>query len=65
MIDLEQQNNLWKDWRLHSIVLVIVIISEVIGAHKIPLGMTSILLLPVVYAVLLGLAVYFTPLIKL
>lgn len=64
MIDLEQQNNLWKDWRLHSIVLVIVIISEVIGAHKIPLGMTSILLLPVVYAVLLGLAVYFTPLIK-
>ncbi len=61
---MEHSNTLWKDWRLHGIVLLIMIISEVIGAHKIPLGMTSILLLPVVYAVLLGLAVYFTPIIK-
>ena len=60
---MQQQNILWKDWRLHGIVLIIMIISEVIGAHKIPLGITSILLLPVVYAVLLGLGVYFTPII--
>ncbi|WP_210129152.1 DUF3100 domain-containing protein [Staphylococcus sp. GDY8P38P] len=60
---MQQQNILWKDWRLHGIVLIIMIISEVIGANKIPLGITSILLLPVVYAVLLGLGVYFTPII--
>jgi hypothetical protein len=61
---MENENKLWKDWRLHLLVLVIMVISEVIGAHKIPLGFSSILLLPVVYAVLLGLIAYFTPLVK-
>lgn len=61
---MKPKTSLWKDWRLHCIVFFIMIISEFIGTHKIPLGPTSLLLLPVVYAVLLGLAVYFTPIIK-
>ncbi|MCH4827235.1 DUF3100 domain-containing protein [Planococcus halocryophilus] len=55
---------LWKDWRLHVIVLGIVAITESIGIFKIPLGPGSILLLPMLYAVVIGLALYFTPLIN-
>ncbi|EGA89777.1 hypothetical protein GPDM_08935 [Planococcus donghaensis MPA1U2] len=55
---------LWKDWRLHVIVLGIVVITESIGIFKIPLGPGTILLLPMLYAVVIGLALYFTPLIN-
>lgn len=61
---MEQEHRLWKDWRLHGLVLGIVVICELIGPFKIPLGVTSILLLPVVYGVVLGLAAYFTPMVK-
>ncbi|ANU12441.1 DUF3100 domain-containing protein [Planococcus halocryophilus] len=55
---------LWKDWRLHVIVLGIVAVTESIGIFKIPLGPGTILLLPMLYAVVIGLALYFTPLIN-
>lgn len=61
---MEQEHRLWKDWRLHGLVLGIVVICELIGPFKIPLRVTSILLLPVVYGVVLGLAAYFTPMVK-
>ncbi|WP_084078032.1 DUF3100 domain-containing protein [Ureibacillus massiliensis] len=54
---------LWKDWRLHVLVLAIVIITELIGQHSIPVGVGIILLLPMLYAVIIGIAVYFTPLV--
>ncbi|RXT04571.1 DUF3100 domain-containing protein [Ammoniphilus sp. CFH 90114] len=60
----EQQKNLWKDWRLHGIVLIIVLFTEWIGTHKFSLGPGVILLLPMLYAILIGLALFFTPLIK-
>ena len=60
----EQALKLWKDWRLHVIVLAIVAITESIGIFSIPLGPGTILLLPMLYAVVIGLGLYFTPLIN-
>lgn len=60
----EQALKLWKDWRLHVIVLAIVVATESIGTFSIPLGPGTILLLPMLYAVIIGLALYFTPLVK-
>lgn len=61
---MNKQAQLWKDWRLHTLTFVIVLIAEGIGTHKFNLGPTSLLLMPVVYAVILGLIAYFTPLVK-
>lgn len=55
---------LWKDWRLHALVLIVVIITEVIGQFSIPVGPGVILLLPMLYALIIGLILYFTPLVK-
>ncbi|SFB02275.1 Protein of unknown function [Lentibacillus halodurans] len=60
----EQVINMWKDWRLHLIVFLIVIVTEFIGTHEISLGPGVILLLPMLYAVIIGISIYFTPLIK-
>lgn len=60
----EQALKLWKDWRLHVIVLAIVVLTESIGTFAIPLGPGTILLLPMLYAVIIGLALYFTPLVN-
>lgn len=59
-----ESKNLWKDWRIHLVVLGIVIFTELIGTHEIPLGAGVILLLPMLYAVIIGLTTYFTPLIN-
>lgn len=59
-----EPKGLWKDWRLHSVVLGIVILTELIGTHEIPIGPGVILLLPMLYAVVIGLGTYFTPLIS-
>lgn len=45
------------DWRLHASVLIITIISELIGVIKVPIGIGSILLLPLLYAFVLGLLI--------
>lgn len=60
----DQIQGLWKDWRIHVLVLGIVIVTELIGTHEIPLGPGVILLLPMLYAVIIGLALFFTPLVK-
>jgi len=54
---------LWKDWRLHLVVLAIVLVTEFIGQHRIPVGVGIILLLPMLYAVIIGIAIYFTPIV--
>ncbi|ALS79336.1 MULTISPECIES: DUF3100 domain-containing protein [Planococcus] len=59
----EQAFKLWKDWRLHVIVLAIVAVTESIGTFAIPVGPGTILLLPMLYAVVIGLGLYFTPLV--
>ncbi|ASK62451.1 hypothetical protein CFK37_09960 [Virgibacillus phasianinus] len=60
----EQALNLWKDWRLHVVVFAIVIVTEFIGTHEISIGPGVILLLPMLYAVIIGIGLFFTPLIK-
>ncbi len=45
------------DWRLHISVLIITIICEMIGVIAIPIGIGSILLLPLLYAFILGLII--------
>lgn len=52
----------WKDrmgvfLRLFGAVLVVIIVSELIGIIKIPLGPGSIVLLPMLYAVILGILI--------
>ncbi|MET3696904.1 hypothetical protein SAMN05877753_101519 [Bacillus oleivorans] len=59
-----QVQSLWKDWRVHALVLGIVLVTETIGIHQIPLGPGVILLLPMLYAVIIGVGLYFTPLVK-
>src|SRR5699024_10163226 len=63
----EEENaltNIWKDWRLHALVFIVVIITELIGTFSIPVGPGVILLLPMLYALILGLILYFTPAVK-
>ncbi|WP_273127760.1 DUF3100 domain-containing protein [Bacillus weihaiensis] len=60
----EVQKEMWKDWRLHAVVFLIVLVTEWIGIHQFSLGPGVILLLPMLYAILIGLGLYFTPIIK-
>ncbi|WP_010651347.1 DUF3100 domain-containing protein [Oceanobacillus massiliensis] len=60
----EQILGLWKDWRLHVLVLAIVMVTEFIGQQQITIGPGVILLLPMLYAVIIGIALFFTPLVK-
>ncbi len=45
------------DWRLHVSVLIITVISELIGVIVVPIGIGSILLLPLLYAFILGMLI--------
>ena len=45
------------DWRLHLSVLVITVIAELVGVIAVPIGIGSILLLPLLYAFVLGLLI--------
>ncbi len=58
------QTDLIKDWRLHAVVFLIVILTESIGIHEFAVGPGVIMLLPMLYAIVIGLGLYFTPIIK-
>src|SRR5690625_305572 len=60
----DQIQMLWKDWRVHILVLSIVIVTEIIGTHEFSIGPGLVLLLPMLYAVIIGVALFFTPLVK-
>ncbi|MCA0991063.1 DUF3100 domain-containing protein [Alkalihalobacillus hwajinpoensis] len=55
---------IWKDWRLHLLVFGIVALTEWIGVFQFTVGPGVILLLPMLYAMLIGLGLFFTPVIK-
>ncbi|MFC3040802.1 DUF3100 domain-containing protein [Virgibacillus xinjiangensis] len=55
---------LWKDWRLHLLVLVTVIVTELVGTFSFSVGPGVVMLLPMLYALIIGLLLYFTPLVK-
>ena len=54
---MESTKDILLDWRLHASVLVITIIAEAIGVIAVPIGIGSILLLPLLYAFVMGLAI--------
>ncbi|RMC37976.1 DUF3100 domain-containing protein [Paracoccus alkanivorans] len=54
---MENTKDILLDWRLHASVLVITIIAEAIGVIAVPIGIGSILLLPLLYAFVMGLAI--------
>ncbi len=60
----EVAQGLWKDWRLHALVLLIVIVTEAIGTFSFSIGPGVVLLLPMLYALIIGLILYFTPVVK-
>lgn len=43
-----------KSWRIHVFALIIVIISELIGTKKVPMGPGVLLFLPMLYAMVIG-----------
>jgi len=43
-----------KDWKIHVAAFIIVIICELIGTRKIPLGYGVLLFLPMMYAMIIG-----------
>jgi len=45
---------IFKNWKIHVGALIIVVISELIGTKKIPLGPGVLLLLPMLYAMVFG-----------
>lgn len=65
---MKQEENsiigIWKDWRLHALVFIVVVLTEFIGTFSIPVGPGVILLLPMLYALIIGLILYFTPAVK-
>ncbi len=46
------------NWKLHLTILIVCVISETIGIVKIPLGPGSIMFLPLLYSMALGLILY-------
>lgn len=59
------KKNPWRDYRLHGTVLVLVIIAELIGTIEIPLAKdVSIIIMPLIYTIVLGLAFYLIKPIK-
>mgnify|MGYP003297845693 CR=1 FL=1 len=55
----------WIEYKIHIVVLLIVIVSMFIGVKEIKLtSSVSILLLPLIYALIIGLVLYLTPQIK-
>lgn len=54
---MRNMTDILTEWRLHVTALVIVIVSELIGVIAIPIGIGSVLLLPLLYAFVLGMLV--------
>lgn len=52
---MDRTMDIFLDWRLHLSVLVITVIAEAIGVIAVPIGIGTILLLPLLYAFVMGL----------
>lgn len=46
--------NILKDWRVHLFAFLIVVLCELIGTKKVPLGPGVLLFLPMLYAMVIG-----------
>lgn len=57
------RSSLLKDWKLHLLALAIVVLAESIGKFSIKIGVGTIVFLPLLYALVIGVALFFTPLV--
>lgn len=55
---MEQSKSILKSWKLHLTLLAAVMLSERINIIKIPVGNASIMFLPLLYALIIGLILY-------
>ncbi|MBM6828859.1 DUF3100 domain-containing protein [Anaerotignum lactatifermentans] len=62
---MERIQEITKNWKLHLVILIIVMISEKINIVKIPIGSGSIMFLPMLYAMVLGLIMYLAKPVKI
>lgn len=46
-----------KGWWLHGIVLAIVVVAEIIGVRRLPIGIGTVIFLPILYAFAMGIAI--------
>lgn len=57
------RSSLLKDWKLHLLALAIVVVAEGIGKFSVKIGVGTIVFLPLLYALVIGVALFFTPLV--
>ena len=50
----QKRKILWNNWWLHFVIFVIVVITELIGIHSFQIGPGTALLLPMLYALVIG-----------
>lgn len=55
---MEKTKVVLKNWKLHVTLLAVVVLSEQINIIKIPIGAASIMFLPLLYAMVLGLVLF-------
>ena len=55
---MERTKAILKHWPLHLTLLLVVMLSEQINTIKIPIGSGSIMFLPLLYAMVIGLLLY-------
>ena len=55
---MEKTKTILKAWPLHLTLLAVVLLCEQINTIKIPVGNASIMFLPLLYAMVIGLALY-------
>lgn len=58
------QTPLWKDWKLHLAVFACSVVAQKIGIINIPLGPASLMLMPMIYAMVFALALFLIKPIK-
>lgn len=58
---MEQKQPIWRDYRLHIMVLIFTVIAEVIGSQSIKLGKFSFTLAPLIFSMLLMTIFYLIP----
>lgn len=58
---MEQRQAIWKDYRLHVMVLIFTLIAEMIGSQSIKLGRFSFTLAPLIFSMLLMTVFYLIP----
>lgn len=43
-----------RNWKIHALVVILVVIAELIGIHSFKVGIGTIVLLPMLYALIIG-----------